>query len=209
MKSPGAPGSSATASVEFASILRHAMLTPLSGIVLWCDMIRRNPPLSDALDRALTAIDHSARAQVAILDNVVELSRMQGGATQLARSRVDLSNCIEDVVLQNTSVARQRSVSLRFTAPTGEFAVSGDPVRLRTALHNLVDNAVNNSPHGATVETRLDATETAIAVHVADQGSGVPSDALSGLFNVVQLSDAALMSRPGGPGPGPPQAHSV
>src|ERR1700747_420608 len=162
MSSPAAPASAATASIEFASILRHAMLTPLSGIVLWCDMIRRNTPLSDALDRALTAIDHSARAQVAILDNVVEVSRMQSGATQLARSSVDVVTCIDDVILQNASVARQRQVSPRFSAPPRERASHGDPVRLRAALHNLFDNAVNNSPCGGTVEIRLDATESSV-----------------------------------------------
>lgn len=202
MSSRGAPASTITASVEFASILRHAMLTPLSGIVLWCDMIRRNTPMSDSLDRALIAIDHSARAQVAILDNVVEVSRMQSGSTQLARSSVDISACIDDVILQNVSVAKQREVSLRFAAPPGEMTVHGDPVRLRAALHNLVDNAVNNSPRGGTVEVRLDAIENSIAIHVTDQGGGIVPEALPDLFKIASLSEAGLMSRRGGLGLG-------
>lgn len=209
MNAPGTPVPSAAASVEFASILRHAMLTPLSGIVLWCDMIRRNQPLSEALDRALTAIDHSARAQVAILDNVVELSRLQGGATQLARTPVDLIACIDDVILQNISAAKQRQVSLRFAAPAGEFVVPGDPVRLRTALHNLVDNAVNNSRRSGAVEVQLAPIDGGVAIAVLDQGSGIESDALPELFKVAGLSEAGLMSRRGGLGLGLPVARWI
>ena len=209
MTLPGAAAPTAPASVEFASLLRHAMLTPLSGIVLWCDMIRRNTTMSDALDRALTAIDRSARAQVAILDNVVEMSRMQSGATLLARSSVDVVACIDDVILQNTSVAKQRQVALRFAAPSGELAVPGDPVRLRAALHNLVDNAVNNSPRNGTVEIRLDGTEEGVAIHVADQGEGINADAMPDRFRIVGLSEAGLMSRRGGLGLGLPVARWI
>jgi signal transduction histidine kinase len=209
MSSPGAPAFHATASVEFASILRHALLTPLSGIVLWCDMIRRNPPLSDELDRALTAIDHSARAQVAILDNVVELSRMQSGATQLARLAVDLHTCVDDVILQNSSVARQRAVVVRFVAPDGQLVVHGDPVRLRTAIHNLVENAINHSPRGGTVEVRLEATEVSVLIHVSDEGNGIASGALPDLFKVDGFSEAGLMNRRGGLGLGLPVARWI
>src|ERR1700748_1952167 len=89
--------------VEYLSRLSHALMTPLSGIVLWCEMLLRKGDLPELAERGLVAIDRGARPQVAILDNLVELGRLQTGSTELERSTVDLVACVDDVVAHSRS----------------------------------------------------------------------------------------------------------
>ncbi|HEY2899083.1 MAG TPA: HAMP domain-containing sensor histidine kinase, partial [Polyangia bacterium] len=177
--------------------------------VLWCDMLRRNPPLSDALDRALTAIDHSARAQVAILDNVVELMRIQSGVTELCRSEVDMVACVQDVAQQSASLSRQRHVKMKVEVGPGPIILQGDPVRLRAALHNIVDNAVTFSARGEQVDIGLQATPSCLFVRVSDAGRGIPADTARDLFKVGPLTEEGLLHRRGGLGLGLPVARWI
>ncbi|HEX3696514.1 MAG TPA: HAMP domain-containing sensor histidine kinase [Polyangia bacterium] len=197
------------ANVEFMQIVRHSLLAPVTGIVLWCDMLRRNQKISEELDRALTAIDHSARAQVAILDNVVELMRMQSGVTELCRSEVDMVACIEDVARQSGSLSRQREVDLKVEIGPGAFLLQGDPVRLRAALHNVVDNAVTFSARGGQVIIGLRANPDSLSIRVSDAGRGIPKEALRDLFKLDPISEEGLFHRRGGLGLGLPVARWI
>ena len=183
------PKAARPASTEYVSLLSHVLMTPLSGIVLWCDMLLRKRGLPELAERGLVAIDHGARAQVAILDNLVELSRLQAGVTELARSRVDLGKCIDDVIARSASAAKQRQVTLRFARPPDGASVQGDPVRLRTVIHNVLANAIAASSPGGHVDVDVAAGASGLAIHVDDEGSGIPPDVLPGLFTIGELTE--------------------
>jgi signal transduction histidine kinase len=197
------------ATVEYISLLSHVLMTPLAGIVLWCDMLLRKGDLPERATRGLVAIDRGARAQVAILDNLLELSRLQSGSTELERSLVDLATCIDDVLARNASAATQRQVALVFDRPTGACSVRGDPVRLRTAIHNLVDNAINASPPGCRAEVTIEDVASGFSVRVSDEGGGVAADSLPGLVSLGAPTGAGLPRRRGGLGLGLPIARRI
>jgi signal transduction histidine kinase len=199
--SPAAPEDDG---LEYISILSHVLMTPLSGIVLWCDMLRGKQEVPELVARGLVAIDRSARAQVAILDNLVELGRLQARSTELHRSRVDLLACVRDVLARNASAAEQHKVTLRFEPPAREHVVDGDPVRLRTALHNVVANAVKASPCGGRIDVVLEKSADGLLILVSDEGSGIAPEALSNLFEIHALNDAEVARRRGALGLGLP-----
>jgi signal transduction histidine kinase len=209
VKPSASPAAPEDESLEYISILSHILMTPLSGIVLWCDMLRGKQELPELVERGLVAIDRSARAQVAILDNLVELGRLQARSTELHRSRVDLLACVRDVLARNASAAVQHKVTLRFEPPAKEHVVEGDPVRLRTALHNVVANAVKASPTGGRIDVVLEGSAGGFSVLVSDEGSGIAPEALPGLFEIRSLNDAEVARRRGALGLGLPIARWI
>jgi signal transduction histidine kinase len=184
-------------------------MTPLSGIVLWCERLLAKGDLSELTERGLVAIDRSARAQSAMLDNLVELSRMQAGHEDVHRTPVDVDACVRDVLVRVASAARQHQVTLRYERPREALAVVGDPVRLRTALVNLVDNAVKASPAGGAVEISVAAARGEIALSVSDDGDGIAAEAWPALLAVRELSEHGVSRRRGGLGLGLPVTHRI
>jgi signal transduction histidine kinase len=207
--SPNDEASASDASVELVSTLCHLLLTPLAGIVLSCDVLRARPPSAAALDEGLTAIERSARTQAALLDNLLELARLEVGSTELYRSRVDLVACVEDVIVRNAGTSRQRHVTLGMTPTSGAWFVDGDPVRLRTAVHNLVDNALRSAPAGTEVSIAVEGQGARVAVHVTDAGQGIAADALAASFAPRALSAPGFGRRSGGLGLGLPVARRI
>jgi two-component system CheB/CheR fusion protein len=184
-------------------------MTPLSGIVLWCDMLRGKHEVPELVQRGLVAIDRSARTQVAILDNLVELGRLQARSTELHRSRVELVACVRDVLARNASAAQQHKVAIRFEAPSAEHVVDGDPVRLRTALHNVVANAVKASSPEGRIDVALERGAEGFLIRVSDEGSGIAPEALPELFEIRALNDAEVARRRGALGLGLPIARWI
>jgi signal transduction histidine kinase len=198
------------ATVDYVSLLSHVLMTPLAGIVLWCDMLlRKQAGLPELAERGIVAIDRSARAQVAILDNLVELARLQARSTELERSRVDVGKCIEDVLVRAATAAKQRQLNVRFARPAAPCFVQGDPVRLRTALHNVLDNAINASPVGGVVDIDLRDDARGVSIRVTDEGAGIAPEALPGLFTVGAVTGVGLAGRRGGLGLGLPIAQWI
>ncbi len=186
------------------SLLSHVLLTPLSGIVMWCQMLERQPQLPPTVKRGLHAIDHGARAQVAILENLVEMSRLHAGDRELHRTRVDVVAGAHDVVAQATSAAEPRGVLLVFAGPAAPCFVEGDPARLRCALRNVVDNAVAASSDGGRVEVTVEETVNGVVFSVADAGSGLTPATWARLLVLGDLREARAARRHGGLGLGLP-----
>jgi signal transduction histidine kinase len=197
------------APVDYVPLLSHILLTPLSGIVLWCEILRRKGELPEVIERGLSAIDRSARAQVAILDNLVELSGAEADSAELHRSRFDLVTCVRDVLVRSASSASQRNVRVEFDRPSGEWAIDGDPVRLRIALYNVVDNAINASPAGDRVDIAIEGTPEEIVVRVSDRGAGIDAALLPELFVLKALDEESRARRGGALGLGLPIARRI
>jgi signal transduction histidine kinase len=196
-------------SIEYLSRLSHALMTPLSGIVLWCEMLLRKEGLPELAERGLIAIDRGARAQVAILDNLVELGRLQIGSTELERSPVDLVACADEVVAHNSSAAMLREVSLHFERPTDAALCAGDPLRLRTAVHNLVENALDASPAGGHIDVSVRREGPSVSIEITDEGGGIAPDELPDLLTIGALSGTAPLRRRDRLGLGLPVARSI
>jgi len=184
-------------------MVSHVLLTPLSAAVMWCERLLAAGELPEVAERGLVAIDRSARTQAAILDNLVELSFLQAGATDLHRAAVDLEDCVRDVLVRSASAARQHGVTIRVERGGERVSVAGDPIRLRTALFNLVDNAVKVSPRGGVVTLAVTTTPRDVAIRVSDEGPGLSPAAFGAAVPVaVDLSARSISARRGGLGLG-------
>jgi len=187
---------------DFVSTVTHELKTPLSLIRMYGELLAvdrpdaraRRPEYAAVLSREIEKLSR-------LIDNVLDLSRLEHGLRAHQILRVDLARLAQDVLAELESPARAAGVSLalsRDSEPPFEAEVDEDGVRV--ALQNLVDNAIK---YGATeVEVSLERSPTHIWVRVADNGPGVDPMERERLFERFYRGESATRGRERGSGIG-------
>jgi PAS domain S-box-containing protein len=168
---------------RFLSIASHELKTPAASLMLTVDSLAKardagrleDERLSAGLARLTTATTRLG----ALVDELLDVSRLQSGSLPFAPERMDLVAVVREVIDRFTDADDAHRI--RLTAPA-EVWIVGDPSRLDQVVTNVVDNALKYSAHGATVE--VDVTEEAeqVRVSVSDLGVGLDAAAESTLF---------------------------
>lgn len=174
---------SSAQALRFASQeMAHAFKTPLGIIAQSIEPLQRNLPKDDArAQRALELIGRSLQR----LDGLVSIARQLDETIAISinppRERVPLSDLFEEIVTEYRETHDPAQV--RFVTRIQEgLAVTGATILIEVIAQNLLDNAVSFSPPGGEVEVSLRARNSVAELAVADQGSGVESDKIDGIF---------------------------
>lgn len=166
---------------QFVADVSHELRTPLTALRTFNDLLQ-NGAGDDAATRR-DFLDESAR-QIERLDwlthNLLDLSRLDAGITQLALRDADLAETLRRAVETNRPAAAARDATLLVDAPP--LMALHDPPRLEQALSNILSNAVTFSPQGATIRARLSAAGSTAVVEVCDKGPGIPADEAAHVF---------------------------
>jgi len=160
----------------------HDMRTPLASIKASAGSLRqRDVPWTDAdRDEFAQAIEQQADRLDRIVANLLDLSRMEGGALRPQRALHDVGALVEDVVerLREQTAAHPVSASVDPDLPP----VSLDYVEIDQVLSNLVENAAKYAPPGTPIDVTARRLGDAVEIEVADRGPGVPPEAAVRLF---------------------------
>lgn len=195
---------------EFLTNISHELRTPMNGVL---GMIRllRDTRLTPQQRDYVETIDSSGLALVAILDDVVELARVETGTVAFEIIDFDLHRLVESMVTLMAPRAREKGLQLAADIdPMVIRAVRGDPVRVRQVLFNLIGNAVKFTDIGSVV-VRVRAGEpdaearddrVTVLISVVDTGIGIPEDARESMFEPFTQLDTSLNRRHGGSGLG-------
>ena len=161
----------------FVSIASHELRTPMTGIMGFAELLLNRDPPDEVRREWLGRIHRDSRRLAAIVDDLLDVSRIQSGRLVLKRGNVALRPLIEE------EVARVRATTgiheFRVEVPPDLPGVSADEHKLAQVLANLLDNAVKYSPQGGliTVSARHDQVEQRVVTSIADQGIGIdPAD---------------------------------
>jgi PAS domain S-box-containing protein len=187
---------------SFLSTMSHELRTPLNAIIGYAHL------LLDGMAGPLTAdqvgdvrqITEGADRLLGLVDDVLDLSRIEAGALDLAPERVDLASVLRAVRADVAPQALAKKLTLAFDVETG-LAVRADPVRLRQVLLNLVGNAVKFTAAGS-ITVRARATADGVEIAVADTGIGIAPGALAHVFDEFRQADGSTTRRYGGSGLG-------
>ena len=191
---------------EFLATMSHELLTPMNGILGIAQLLDATPLTAEQRE-LLDTIERSGEALLQVINDLLEISRIEAGQVQVEARAFELRGVVADSVKPFVLPAQHKQLAVTVSvAPEAPARVVGDPVRLRQVLVNLVGNAVKFTERGevaVTVET-TDHGEHGVDIHarVRDTGIGIPADKLSMIFEVFTQADSSLTRRYGGTGLG-------
>ncbi|MBK8580184.1 MAG: response regulator [Candidatus Accumulibacter sp.] len=194
--------SASRAKSAFLANMSHEIRTPMNGVIGVAELLLREPLDEQARHYAQT-IQRSGRTLLGILDDVLDLSKIEAGRLDLESARFDLPEIVREMDDLFGEVARAKGTGIQVTvAPEVPRWVCGDMVRLRQVLLNLVSNAVKFSARGTIdIEVRRETGDT-VRFAVRDMGIGIAPDKQEQIFEAFAQADGGTTRRFGGTGLG-------
>ncbi len=197
----------ARAKSQFLANMSHEIRTPLNGVLGMAELLAQSD-LSASQSRRVQIIRGSGQTLMTVINDILDLSKIEVGKVVLENVPFDLRSAVTDVVELFAETASARSVLLAATFSDDlPRAVSGDPTRLRQILTNLVSNAVKFTNGGGRVDIRTTTIAQndeciSLTFEVEDTGVGIEQAQLDRLFEPFEQADSSTSRRYGGTGLG-------
>ena len=185
---------------RFVADASHELRTPLTSIRGYAELFRRGAAdRPEDLAKAMGRIEGEASRMGILVEDLLLLARMDEGRP-LERDPVDLSALLTEAVEDAHAAAPDRDVEITATEPV---VVTGDPVRLRQVVDNLLDNARTHTPPGTHVRASVTTTPDEAIVTVSDDGPGLAPEDAAKVFERFYRADLSRSRAKGGSGSGP------
>lgn len=192
------------AKTAFLATMGHEIRTPMTGVLGMTELLLRTP-LAPKQREYADAIQRSGDHMLRLVNDALDLARIEAGKLELVRERMDLNLLVRDVAALLAPLAERKALALRVTIdPDAPRWVAGDPLRLRQILLNLGNNAIKFTEEGG-VDLQLSAATASGSVElvVRDTGPGLDAEQAARLFRRFEQADgAATAQRYGGSGLG-------
>ncbi|MGE3268014.1 MAG: GAF domain-containing protein [Chloroflexota bacterium] len=192
---------------EFVAIVSHEFRTPLTGIQGFSEMMRDEDLTVDELKEYATDINKDARRLNRLVNEMLDLSRMESGRIQLSLESIDLNAVVKDVAttMQPTVSKHTFTLHLDKTLPQ----VMGDRDKLTQVVTNLANNAVKYAPDGGEIVLMTRAEGNLAHLMVADNGVGMPKEMLEYVFEPYSRIENGKSRVISGTGLGLPIARQI
>jgi two-component system, sensor histidine kinase and response regulator len=190
---------------EFLANMSHEIRTPMNAIIGLTHLLRKDIRNKQHVTR-LTQIDTAAEHLLRIIDDILDLSKIEAGKLTLEQTDFRVAEVLEQVRNLIDDGARGKGLTIAMSMSGVDGVMRGDPTRLRQAMLNLAGNAVKFTETGS-VSLRASVTEedddgVVISFEVEDTGIGIEPDTLKTLFQAFQQADTTTTRRYGGTGLG-------
>ncbi|WP_334162921.1 ATP-binding protein [Phenylobacterium sp.] len=191
----------------FLATMSHEIRTPLNGVLGMAQAMSADRLTAVQRER-LSVIQQSGEALLAILNDVLDLSKIEAGKLELETIEFDLGEVVRGAHSAFTALANKKGLSFAVDIDAARGRYLGDPTRLRQILYNLISNALKFTEHGevrVTAERHGDLLEIA----VADTGVGISGEGLARLFDKFDQLDSSTTRKFGGTGLGLAICHEL
>ncbi len=186
----------------FLATMSHEIRTPLNGVLGMAQAMAAEPDLSETQRERLEVIRQSGESLLAILNDVLDLSKIEAGKLALETARFEVSALAKTVHATFEAIAQAKGLSFELSVDRAARGVyEGDQVRVRQILWNLVSNALKFTEKGG-VKVRIGREQDALSLTVMDSGIGMTPRELSGVFRKFEQADASTTRKFGGTGLG-------
>jgi signal transduction histidine kinase/CheY-like chemotaxis protein len=173
---------------EFLASMSHELRTPLNAVIGFSEVLleRMFGDLNERQEEYLHDILDSGRHLLELLNDILDLSKVEAGRMQLERSRFSVSDVLDACVAQVSPRAAQQGVELRREVAPDLGLVDADELRFKQVLLNLLSNAVKFTRTGGTVDLRVTTDGSALTVTVTDTGIGIAPEDRERIFESFQ-----------------------
>jgi len=186
---------------KFFANVSHELRTPLTLILAPIEEIAQTTTDRNHL-QYLRVVRRNAHRLLRLIDDLLDLSRLDAGGLRLNLAEVDLRTIAATVHENSTPAAMAKGIEFTFTAQPSSRKISGDAHRLEIVLTNLVGNALKFTLPKGRIDLRVEDLPTGVRVQVSDSGRGIPPDALPHVFERFFQGIPAEQRREGGVGIG-------
>ena len=189
---------------DFTANASHELRTPVAIVRATAEVaLLRRQPTEAHFQEHLERILRESERNSALLEKMLQLSRLDSGVDGTERDSLDLRQSIAEAVEQAAPLAAAREVALRVEAAEGAIQVFGDREQLRRLWLILLDNAIKYTPPGGRVVAKANVTDAGHpSVHVADSGIGIAAEHQERIFERFYRTDKARSRARGGAGLG-------
>jgi len=188
---------------EFLATLSHELRTPLSAILGWTQVLLKARAGSEVDQRrAIEVIDRNARAQVQLIDDLLDLSRIMTGKLRLDLRQIAILDVVRAAIDSAAPAAATKEIRLISLLDPGRAVVNGDASRLQQVVWNLLTNAIKFTPRGGQVQVLLQRVNSHVELSVSDTGIGIPATFLPQVFDRFSQRDGSSTRAHGGLGLG-------
>ena len=208
-------GAANRAKREFLFNMSHDIRTPMNGIVGMTAIAMKNLDNRERVEDCLRKIDDSSRLLLSLINDVLDMSKIESGRMELSRQRISLKKLMNESAEVTATEARKKKQDFRVEIDLIHEYVQGDPVRLRQVFINLVSNAVKYTPEGGRIRMRLmefpnkTGEECRYRFQVEDNGIGMSKEFLEKVFEPFTRADNSMTQKNQGTGLGLSITHSV
>jgi signal transduction histidine kinase len=184
---------------EFLANMSHELRTPLNAIIGFSQVLREgisgeiNAKQQEYLDDIVTSANHL----LALINDVLDLSKVEAGQVELQVAPFSLRDALERGVSMVREQATTDGVQVALHANGGLDVVTGDERRIRQVIFNLLSNAVKFTPSGGSVDVSATQSNGEVTVSVADTGPGIAAEDLDRIFEEFQQTEAGARQREG------------
>jgi two-component system, OmpR family, phosphate regulon sensor histidine kinase PhoR len=187
---------------DFVANVSHELKTPLTSISGYTETLISDRPDADTTERFLATILSNARRMQVLVDDLLDLSRIESGRWQPSRAAVDLEVVAREAWTSLDDRVRARRAELVMELSPDARTLCVDPDALRQVLTNLFDNSLRHIPEGGCIRctARLEGAGIVVAVH--DNGSGIAREHVGRVFERFYRADSSRSREGGGTGLG-------
>lgn len=187
---------------DFLAMLSHELRTPLNAIIGWSHLLKKGKLSEQDRERGIDVIDRNAVAQRAIIDELLDVSRIVTGKLKLDAKPVDLGEVIDAAIDVVRPAAEAKGVEIVTSIDRNAGLVMGEAVRLQQVVWNLLSNAIKFTPKDGRVVVELKVAGKDLNVVISDTGEGIDSEFLPFIFERFRQADSSAKRLHGGLGLG-------
>lgn len=187
---------------EFLSVISHELRSPLNAILGWNRILAIKRGDDTEVKSCATRIEHSAKAQLKMVNDLLDLGRIGTGKLRIQPRQMKLATLIGVAVDAVRPAAAAKGIEMVVDSEGHHYSIQGDPDRLSQVTSNLLSNAMKFTPSGGRITVKLREDDGRAVLSVIDTGQGIAADLLPHIFDRFRQGDSSTTRGAGGLGLG-------
>jgi len=169
---------------DFTSSVSHELRTPLTSIKAYTETILRDPNMPEETRlQFLAVVDEESDRLATLIEDLLEVSRIQSGKAKFKQEPVDVTAIVEKVVTALQPLAEKNNIRLQKTVAENLPELQADAGKIESVVTNLLNNAIKFTPQAGRVSIHVQKTENEMVIRVSDTGMGIPKESLPKIFD--------------------------